>query len=54
MARDVIIITNTGNELFESVLPIDRVVTLDDNNTVYLADSQFVVPEDFIEKILGE
>lgn len=54
MARDVKIVIGTSNEVFESILPIDRVVTLDGNNMVSLADIQFYVPEELIERIIGE
>lgn len=49
--RDIILKVTTNEEL-ESVIPIDRVITIDNNNIVYLADIAFVINENDIEKEL--
>ena len=51
MAKDIVV-KITDNELFESVVPIDRVITIDDNGIVYLADTSFEIPENLIDKEL--
>ena len=42
----------TDNSELEAVMPIDRVVSIDNNNIVYLADTAFSITEDMIEKEL--
>ncbi len=49
--RDVILKEGLNPEL-ESALPADRSITIDDNNIVYLYDTQFVIAENEIEKEL--
>lgn len=49
--RDIILKVTTNEEL-ESVIPIDRVITIDNNNIVYLADTAFVINENDIEREL--
>ena len=51
------IINELGEELevlksLDELLPIDRVVTIDGNNYVYLYDTCIVITEDMIEKEL--
>ena len=40
----------TSNDALEAVLPVDRVITIDINNVVYLSDTAFTITEDMIEK----
>ena len=47
--RDVVVKITDSSEL-EAVIPIDRVVSIDNNNIVYLADTAFSITEDMIEK----
>lgn len=49
--RDVILKSGVSPEL-EEVLPIDRVISIDSNNVVYLADKQFTIDENDIEREL--
>jgi len=49
--RDIILKQTSNNEL-EAVMPIDRVITIDANNVVYLADTAFTIDENMIEKEL--
>ena len=49
--RDIIL-KQTSNDALEAVLPVDRVITIDNNNIVYLADTAFSITEDMIEKEL--
>ena len=49
--RDIILKQTNNNEL-EAVMPIDRVITIDANNVVYLSDTAFTITEDMIEKEL--
>ena len=49
--RDIILKQTSNNEL-EAVLPVDRVITIDVNNVVYLSDTAFTIDEDMIEKEL--
>ena len=49
--RDIIVKITDSSEL-EAVMPIDRVVSIDNNNIVYLADTAFSITEDMIEKEL--
>lgn len=49
--RDIIVKITDNSEL-EAVMPIDRVVSIDNNNIVYLADTAFSITEDMIEKEL--
>ena len=47
-----IILKQTSNDALEAVLPVDRVITIDINNVVYLSDTAFTITEDMIEKEL--
>ena len=49
--RDIILKQTNNNEL-EAVLPVDRVITIDINNVVYLAYTAFVIDENMIEREL--
>ena len=49
--RDIVV-KITDNEALEAVLPVDRVITIDINNVVYLSDTAFTITEDMIEKEL--
>ena len=49
--RDILVKITDNTEL-EAVVPVDRVVTIDDNNLVYLADTAYIIEEDMIEKEL--
>ena len=49
--RDIIL-KQTSNDTLEAVLPVDRVITIDGNNVVYLSDTAFTITEDMIEKEL--
>ena len=49
--RDIILKQTSNNEL-EAVLPVDRVITIDVNNVVYLSDTAFIIDENMIEKEL--
>ena len=49
--RDIILKQTNNNEL-EAVMPIDRVITIDGNNVVYLSDTAFTIEETMIEKEL--
>lgn len=49
--RDIILKQTNNNEL-EAVMPIDRVITIDANNVVYLSDTAFVIDENMIEREL--
>jgi hypothetical protein len=49
--RDILV-KITDNEALELVIPIDRVVTIDINNVVYLSDTAFTIDENMIEKEL--
>ena len=49
--RDIILKQTNNNEL-EAVIPIDRVITIDANNVVYLSDTTFVIDENMIEREL--
>lgn len=49
--RDIIL-KQTSNDALEAVLPVDRVITIDINNMVYLSDTAFTIDEDMIEKEL--
>ena len=49
--RDIILKQTSNNEL-EAVMPIDRVITIDGNNVVYLSDTAFIIDENMIEKEL--
>ena len=49
--RDIIVKITDNSEL-EAVMPTDRVVSIDNNNIVYLADTAFSITEDMIEKEL--
>ena len=47
--RDVILKSGVSPEL-EEVLLIDRVISIDNSNIVYLADKQFIINENDIER----
>ena len=49
--RDILL-KQTSNDELEAVLPVDRVITIDINNMVYLSDTAFTIDEDMIEKEL--
>mgnify|MGYP003599945184 FL=1 len=49
--RDIIL-KQTSNDALEAVSPVDRVITIDINNVVYLSDTAFIITEDMIEKEL--
>ena len=49
--RDIIL-KQTNNDALEAVLPVDRVITIDGNNVVYLSDTAFIIDENMIEKEL--
>ena len=49
--RDIIL-KQTSNDALEAMLPVDRVITIDINNVVYLSDTAFTITEDMIEKEL--
>ena len=49
--RDIIL-KQTSNDALEAVLPVDRVITIDINNVVYLSDTAFTITEDMIEREL--
>ena len=49
--RDIIV-KITDNEELELIIPIDRVVTIDENNIVYLSDKAYTIDEKYIEKEL--
>ena len=49
--RDILV-KITDNEELELIIPIDRVVTIDENNIVYLSDKAYIIDEKYIEKEL--
>ena len=49
--RDIIL-KQTSNDALEAVLPVDRVITIDANNAVYLSDTAFIIDENMIEREL--
>ena len=49
--RDIIL-KQTSNDVLEAILPVDRVITIDINNVVYLSDTAFTIDENMIEKEL--
>ena len=49
--RDIIL-KQTSNDALEAVLPVDRVITIDGNNVVYLSDTAFTIDENMIEREL--
>jgi len=49
--RDIIV-KITDNQELEVVMPIDRVITIDSNNVVYLSDTAYIIDEKYIEKEL--
>ena len=51
MMRDIIL-KQTSNDALEAVLPVDRVITIDINNVVYLSDTAFTIDENMIEREL--
>ena len=49
--RDIVV-KITNNEALEAVMPIDRVISIDANNVVYLSDTAYIIDEKYIEKEL--
>ena len=49
--RDILL-KQTSNDELEAVLPVDRVITIDINNVVYLSDTAFTIDENMIEREL--
>ena len=49
--RDIIL-KQTSNDALEAVLPVDRIITIDANNVVYLSDTAFTIDENMIEREL--
>ena len=49
--RDIIL-KQTSNDALEAVLPVDRIITIDENNVVYLSDTAFIIDENMIEREL--
>ena len=49
--RDIIV-KQTSNDALEAVLPVDRVITIDINNVVYLSDTAFTIDDNMIEREL--
>ena len=49
--RDILL-KQTSNDELEAVLPVDRVITIDINNVVYLSDIAFTIDENMIEREL--
>ena len=49
--RDILV-KITDNEELELIIPIDRVVTIDENNIVYLSDKTYFIDEKYIQKEL--
>lgn len=49
--RDILV-KITDNEELELIIPVDRVVTIDENNIVYLSDTAFFIDEKYIQKEL--
>ena len=49
--RDIIL-KQTSNDALEAVLPVDRVITIDENNIVYLSDKAYFIDEKYIQKEL--
>ena len=45
-----IILKQTSNDALEAILPVDRVITIDVNNVVYLSDTAFTIDESMIER----
>ena len=50
--RDVKIKIDIEDKNLDAMLPIDRVITIDESNVVYLYDTQFIINENDIEKEL--
>ena len=50
--RDVKIKINIEDKNLDAMLPIDRVINIDESNVVYLYDTQFIINENDIEKEL--
>lgn len=51
--RDIVL-NMTNNEELEALLPIDRSITIDANNTVYLYDTMFIINENDIKEVLND
>ena len=50
--RDIKIKIDIEDKNLDAMLPIDRIITIDENNVVYLYDTQFIIDENDIEKEL--
>ena len=50
--RDVKIKIDIEDKNLDEMLPIDRAITIDVSNVVYLYDTQFIIDENDIEKEL--
>ena len=50
--RDVKIKIDIEDKNLDEMLPIDRIITIDVSNMVYLYDTQFIIDENDIEKEL--
>ena len=50
--RDIKIKIDIEDKNLDAMLPIDRVITIDESNVVYLYDTQFIIDENDIEKEL--
>ena len=50
--RDVKIKIDIEDKNLDEMLPIDRIITIDVSNMVYLYDTQFIINENDIEKEL--
>ena len=50
--RDVKIKIDIEDKNLDEMLPIDRIITIDVSNMVYLYDTQFIIDEKDIEKEL--
>lgn len=49
-----IILKQTTNEELESKLPVDRCITIDNNNIVYLYDTMFTIDENDIKEVIND
>lgn len=50
--RDIKVKIGIEDKNLDAMLPVDRVITIDDSNVVYLYDTQFIIDENDIEKEL--
>lgn len=51
---DIIVKIDIENEDLKSKLPIDRVITINDDGITYLCDTQFTITKDMIEKVIND